>query len=100
MNTVLSVDGMTCHSCIRHVESALRDLEGVRGVEVRLREGKAIVEHEGAEPSVAAMVEALREAGYAAAPDASAEPAAPALSAAGAEGKRGCCSSDRLQKQA
>ena len=70
MNTVLSVEGMTCHSCLRHVESALRDLEGVRGVEVRLREGKAIVEHEGAEPSAAAMVEALREAGYTSAPDA------------------------------
>ncbi len=68
--TVLSVEGMTCHSCIRHVESALRDLDGVRSVEVRLREGKAIVEQEGQEPSTAAMVEALREAGYAAAPDA------------------------------
>ena len=95
MKTVLSVEGMTCHSCIRHVESALSDLEGVRAVEVRLRESKAIVEHEETEPSVATMVEALREAGYAAAPDASAEPSAPAPSAAGAEGKRGCCWSDR-----
>lgn len=70
MNTVLSVEGMTCRSCIRHVESALRDLEGVRGVEVRLGEGKAIVDHEETEPSAAAMVEALREAGYASALDA------------------------------
>ena len=66
--TVLNVEGMTCHSCIRHVESALRDLEGVRGVEVRLQENKAIVDHDGQEPSTAAMVEALREAGYGAAP--------------------------------
>ena len=66
--TVLNVEGMTYHSCIRHVESALRDLEGVRGVEVRLQEGKAIVDHDGQEPSTAAMVEALREAGYASAP--------------------------------
>lgn len=68
--TVLNVQGMTCHSCVRHVESALRDLDGVRGVEVRLQEGKAIVEREGQEPSAAAMVEALLGAGYAAAPDA------------------------------
>jgi len=99
MNTVLSVEGMTCHSCIRHVESALRDLEGVHGVEVHLREGKAIVEHEGEEPSAAAMVEALRAAGYAAAPNAAAGPAAPAPSAAGAGVQRGCCSSDRPRKQ-
>lgn len=62
--TVLHVDGMTCGSCVHHVRSALGDLEGVIRVDVRLREGKAIVEHGTQAPTVAAMVEALREAGY------------------------------------
>lgn len=70
--TVLRVDGMTCRSCIRHVESALREVDGVCSVDVRLSEGEAIVEHEGREPPVAAMVEALREAGYEASPAAAA----------------------------
>ena len=68
--TVLSVQGMTCPSCLHHVQSALRDLEGVRKVDVRLREGKVTVETQGQEPTVAAMIEALREAGYESSPEA------------------------------
>jgi copper chaperone CopZ len=67
-NTMLRVDGMSCGSCVAHVESALRDVEGVCHVEVRLSEGEAIVQHDGRQPSVAALVEALREAGYEASP--------------------------------
>jgi copper chaperone CopZ len=65
--TLLNVTGMTCMRCARHVEHALRELEGIRAVEVRLREGEVRVEHDG---SVAPteMVEALREAGYGGAP--------------------------------
>lgn len=60
--TTLDVEGMTCHSCVRHVQGALRELDGVRSVEVQLREGKVLVEHEGAE--TVALIEALRDAGY------------------------------------
>ncbi len=66
--TLLTVSGMTCMSCVRHVDHALRDLEGVRAVEVRLREGQVLVEHDVASPSAEAMLEALREAGYRGAP--------------------------------
>lgn len=62
--TLLSVSGMTCMSCVRHVDHALRDLEGVRAVEVRLREGTVRVQHDAATAPIDAMVEALREAGY------------------------------------
>lgn len=65
--TVLLVEGMSCRSCVHHVQTALNDLAGVRGVDVRLNEGKAIVEHDG-RPSVTAMIEALREAGYESSP--------------------------------
>lgn len=70
--TVLSVEGMTCPSCIHHVQSALRDLDGVRAVDVQLREGKVTVEHHEEQPSLTAMVEALREAGYESSPAAQA----------------------------
>ncbi len=65
--TVLAVEGMTCASCVRHVGEALREVEGVEDVEVRLRDGKALVRH-GAESSLEQMIEALREAGYDGAP--------------------------------
>jgi copper chaperone len=65
--TVFSVAGMTCMSCARHVDHALRDLEGVTDVRVNVREGKAVVKHDEQSP-IEAMVDALREAGYEAAP--------------------------------
>lgn len=62
--TVLRVEGMTCNHCVRALTSALRDLEGVRGADVRLQEGRVVVEHGPQAPTVAAMIEAIREAGY------------------------------------
>jgi copper chaperone len=61
--TVLSVDGMSCPSCIRHISVALEDVDGVNGVEVKLREGKVAVKHI-AGVKVISLVSALREAGY------------------------------------
>lgn len=61
--TVLNVDGMTCPSCIRHVSTALQDVDGVDQVEVKLREGKVAVKHV-AGVKIVSLVNALREAGY------------------------------------
>jgi copper ion binding protein len=63
-NIELSVSGMTCASCVRHVDRALRDLAGVSAVTVRLREGKVAVRHDPTEAPVETLIEALREAGY------------------------------------
>lgn len=61
--TVLEVQGMTCPSCVRHIDEALREVEGVHGVEVHLKQGKVRVLHAG--PAVTrAFIEALRDAGY------------------------------------
>ena len=65
-STRLNVEGMRCGSCARHVGAALRAVEGVRLVDVRLREGEVFVEHDGEGPGPGSLVEALREAGYAA----------------------------------
>lgn len=62
--TTLEVSGMTCRSCVGHVHAALRELDGVCEVDVRLREGQVVVRHdENAVPSER-LLEALAEAGY------------------------------------
>ena len=62
--TVLDVDGMSCMSCVRHVEGALRKLEGVDAIEVKLREGKVRVQHDPSKASVKEMIASLDDAGY------------------------------------
>lgn len=61
--TILIVEGMSCGSCVRHVDEALRAIEGVEAVEVDLKEGRVIVKHAG-EANLSAWLEALADAGY------------------------------------
>lgn len=62
--TILSVEGMTCSSCIRHVEHALSELEGIEKVEVKLKDGKVRIEHDPSRSTIDEMIAALGEAGY------------------------------------
>jgi copper chaperone len=62
--TILNVDGMTCSSCIRHVEAALRELGGIKKVEVRLEDGRVHIEHDPSRSTIDEMIVVLREAGY------------------------------------
>lgn len=62
--TVLRVEGMSCSSCVRHIDTALRGLGGVDAVEVQLREGRVVVKHDAAAAPVSAMIAALQKAGY------------------------------------
>lgn len=66
--TTLEVQGMSCPSCIRHVTAALSDVDGVARVEVKLRDGVVIVEHDIAAAPVHLLIRALTEAGYASRP--------------------------------
>jgi copper chaperone len=60
----LRVSGMTCEHCERAVRKALGAVSGVtRVVEVDRERGLALVE---GSPDVAALIEAVREEGYAA----------------------------------
>lgn len=61
--TLLDVQGMSCASCVHHVGTALRDVDGVEKVDVRLLEGKVLVRH-AADTSVETLIQALSEAGY------------------------------------
>ncbi|MDC3961575.1 heavy-metal-associated domain-containing protein [Polyangium jinanense] len=62
--TLLQVDGMSCPSCIRHIDSALRGLGGVEKVDVKLREGTVLVKHDPSSAPTNALVDALGDAGY------------------------------------
>jgi copper chaperone len=61
---LLDVLGMTCPSCVRHVNVALAELEGVAKVDVRLRDGKVLIQYDPDVVNVNTLQEALREAGY------------------------------------
>lgn len=62
--TLLHVTGMSCSSCVRHVNQALGQLPGVAKVEVELEAGKVLVQHDPAKAPVERLMEALSDAGY------------------------------------
>ncbi|AKV03859.1 Lead, cadmium, zinc and mercury transporting ATPase [Labilithrix luteola] len=67
--TVLDVQGMSCASCVRHVNAALRELDGVESVDVELavgRTSKVRVQHDPSKVAVTALIGAVEEAGYSA----------------------------------
>lgn len=63
MRQTISVTGMTCQNCVRHVREALGSLPGVQSAEVDLASGSVSLEaqREIPRPELAA---ALSEAGY------------------------------------
>lgn len=65
---ILNVEGMSCPSCVRHIDDALREVKGVREVNVQLERGQVRVRHDSEAATVNALVEALRNAGYESAP--------------------------------
>lgn len=60
----LGVDGMTCGSCVAHVEKALKNLSGVLEVRVNLATERAFVEALEGAVDYPALAEAVRRAGY------------------------------------
>lgn len=59
----LSIQGMTCASCVSHVERALRSVPGVGQATVNLATERARIDG-GAETHAAALIEAVAHAGY------------------------------------
>lgn len=60
----LSITGMTCGSCVRHVTEALHRVDGVGAAQVELQGGRATVAYDPASATAAQMVQAVEEAGY------------------------------------
>ena len=62
--TILEVQGMSCPSCVRHISSALTELEGVGTVDVKLRDGIVVVKHDVQQAPITQLIETLEDAGY------------------------------------
>ena len=62
--TNLNIGGMTCGSCVMHVEHALNDVQGVRGTRVNLAAEKASVDFIAGMVSLEALRDAVEDAGY------------------------------------
>ncbi len=62
--TALTITGMTCASCVAHVERALGDLEGVMEVAVTLEPGAARVTFIPGTVTLGQMKRAVRDVGY------------------------------------
>jgi P-type Cu+ transporter len=58
------VQGMTCASCVNHIEEALRGLNGVLAASVNLATEKATVEYLPGIVDIAALKQAVADAGY------------------------------------
>src|SRR5687767_11036648 len=65
----LHVQGMTCASCVAHVEKAARTLPGVAGARVNLARGRAVVDYDPKRVDPQRIADAITDAGYPAAPE-------------------------------
>ena len=62
--TNLNIGGMTCGSCVMHVEHALNGISGVQAARVNLASEKAAVDFVAGMVSLDALKDAVEEAGY------------------------------------
>lgn len=64
MESVITVQGMTCGHCKKAVETAVGNLQGVSSVEVNLDEGKVKVDYSEAVVSLDVIQEEIENQGY------------------------------------
>lgn len=64
VRTTVSVGGMTCAACVRRVETALKDVEGVCDVAVNLATAKATVHHKPEWGGIEAVRQVIVDQGY------------------------------------
>jgi len=73
----LDIGGMTCASCVRHVEKALSRIDGVDSAEVNLATEAATVSFDPQAAGLSELTAAVAAAGYIATPRHAATPATP-----------------------
>jgi copper chaperone len=64
MTITLHVQGMTCGHCKMAVTNALKELDGVKNVEVHLQDSTVDVDYDETKVSVEKLKEAIEEQGY------------------------------------
>ncbi|MBI1220714.1 MAG: heavy metal translocating P-type ATPase [Rhodobacteraceae bacterium] len=67
-DTALSIEGMTCASCVARIERALKAWPGVTGAEVNLATGGAVVHHMAGAVTPSELAAVVKRAGYDATP--------------------------------
>jgi P-type Cu+ transporter len=60
----ISVGGMTCAACVRRVENALKEVEGVIDANVNLATGRATIIHGSKWDGIAVLKKVITEQGY------------------------------------
>ena len=60
----LTVEGMSCDSCVRSIEKKLSTVAGVASAHVNLATGKAIVEFDDARAHADELIGAVEQIGY------------------------------------
>ena len=63
MQTVLSVEGMSCEHCEKHVKNALEEITGVKSAKASHVEKKVVIEHEN-DVNIEELKEAIVEVCY------------------------------------
>ena len=58
----LTIGGMSCGNCVKHVQNALRALEGVDVKDVQI--GSAALQYDPAKRTVEEILDAVRDQGY------------------------------------
>ena len=58
------VKGMTCGHCARAIKTRLEEFSGVMRADVKLAEGRAVVDYDPLRVSVEALAEAIADEGY------------------------------------
>jgi copper chaperone CopZ len=64
----LAIEGMTCDNCVKHVERALRGVNGVKSVHVDRENARAEVTYDTTKTDMPALDDALKKSGYRARP--------------------------------
>lgn len=62
--TNLKIRGMHCGHCVASVKGALEGVPGVRGAEVDLDAGRAVVDHDTDRATTGELVGAVMDEGY------------------------------------
>lgn len=61
--TEIKIQGMSCQHCVKAVEQALRELDGISNVKVSLEDKNAVFETTGS-TSMEQIKQAIADAGY------------------------------------
>jgi Cu+-exporting ATPase len=89
--TTLSIGGMSCGACVRHLASGLEELSGVLRVQVDLKRNQATVEHWPDQADAKRLIAAVKVAGYTARVEATSDGAFDVSESTAAGRSAGCC---------